>query len=110
MPVVIRIALIGNLVRPENAPPRTTNNRRTKVPRGETIMFTTPPGFSGVSITFDGASPFGASPLDKVIGYGSSRQVPAAAPIGVFPYTCVITGPDGVQHSSGGGGEIEIAL
>ena len=108
MPIQIRIALSGTHVRPENDPPHTLNNRTTKVPRGESLTFTVPTGFSGVSITFDGASPFGALPEDGVIQYGSSRPIPASAPSGVFPYTCVIAGPDGVEHSSGGGGEIEI--
>lgn len=71
-------------------------------------MFTIPAGFQGASITFDGASPFGYLPEHKVIPYGVTHAIPPSAPDGTFPYTCVITGPDGVEHASAGGGEIEI--
>jgi hypothetical protein len=108
MPVEIKIGLSGNKVRPENDPPRTTNNKRTKVSRGDSVVFTVPAGFQGASITFDGASPLGPLPQDKVIPYGVTRQIPALAPVGIFSYTCTLTGPDGVEHSSSGGGEMEI--
>jgi hypothetical protein len=108
MPLEIKIALSDGQVRPENDPPHTVDNRRTTVPRGESIVFTFPAGYWAASITFDNESPFGASPQDKVIGYGDARTIPPEAPTGIFSYTCEITGPDGVRHSSGGGGEIEV--
>lgn len=108
MPIPIRIGLNNGEVRPENDPPYTVNNRTTTVPRGESILFTIPSGFSAVSITFDDASPFGSAPEDKVVRYGETRQIPATAPAGAFTYTCEIIDSDGGKHKSGGGGEIEV--
>jgi hypothetical protein len=108
MPIPIRIGLYNGQVRPENDPPHTINNRTTTVPRGESIMFTIPSGFSAVSITFDDVSPFGLNPQDKVVGYGETRQIPSTAPAGVFAYTCEIIDSAGAIHKSGGGGEIEV--
>jgi len=107
MPITIKIALHGTQVGPENDA-HTSNNRRTKVPRGELVILTIPPEFVEGTITFDDASPFGPLPKDKVLEYPVSREIPVSAKTGLYPYTCKIVGKDGKPHSSAGGGEMEV--
>lgn len=92
---------------------------RTQLQKGATVMFTVPPGATGVSIEFKGRSPFDSN----VLQYGHSVAITAVHDDGdpkanVYPYECtlIIDGqtihskPSGAVGIVGGiaGGEIEV--
>ena len=78
MPITIKIALHGTQVGPENDA-HTSNNRRTKVPRGELVILTIPPEFVEGTITFDDASPV------MRLGFVLARQENATAAMPIAP-------------------------
>lgn len=96
---IIRHEIHGQQIRPVGAV-----NNRTPVGRGDVLVFVPPAGSVSGSVTFDASSPFGGNS----ISYPATVTVPQSAAAGVYVYSCLAVGADGVALSSAGGGEVEV--
>jgi len=94
-----------------------TAGKKTKVRHGDAVQFGVGPNIVGVSIRFEGESPFGDTEDAKTVLYGVAHIVTKAIRPGgpaqnTYRYTCTAKTTDGQtltsSPSAGSGGEMEV--
>jgi len=98
----IKIVRNGNHVEPQEG-------RRVPVKEGETVVFTLPPGATGVKIRFPGRTPFASQEVSYNVGTRLAVIAEATPAQNLYPFVCEIT-IDGktLRSEPPNGGEMEV--